>query len=445
MHDLSSLVCVDHRLQTVLRHAFSEVTLLDELMSKCVAIAARMHRSTLTVQMVRQECEAVGCPFVKTVIPVETRWNSKYGMVQSLNTIRAGLESLRDRGVSLGEGRTGPDHLSDEEWEVLKEVELVLHRFDSVSRELSGDKSVTLTKVLPSLFNLIGFCQRDQRRTDCPEAVKELAAALEANLDSQFPECGAREKAIAIGNVLHPYFKGMFLKKYGCFESTLSDLESLVAPPSPAVTPVPEGGANTQGGAGGASLDFFGDDLDPSDALMREMTQGETLAPEKSRFALEVESYLALPRPLSRAECDILLWWKDHEATLPLLSRAARYFLSVPASSASSERLWSAAGNIVTARRYSLDTATTEKLTFCQSNWQNLRAHGWSIDQEMEETAAAEAEAAAANAAAAAAAAGTPIASGSGLARTAATATPAAAGATVDVDSDSDDLNVDYA
>lgn len=385
---LTSLVCVDHRLQTVLRTSFSEITLLDDLMSKCVAIAARMHRSPLTCQLVRDECQQVGAPYVKVVIPVETRWNSKYGMVQSLNTIRQGLESLRDRRVNLAVGSgLGPDHLTEEEWDLLKDIETILFRFDVVSKELSGDKSVTICQVMPHLFNLLGYCQRDQTRPDCPEGIRELSQKLERNLVRQFPDCGAGEQAIAMGNLLHPYFKGTFLKKYGVFDATLVTLETLFAPPSPAGSPPgSHGGTPNQPGA---SLDFFGDDLDPTDALMREMTQGESLAPEKSKFQAEVEAYMSMPRPLTRGECDVLLWWKDHEGLLPILSQAARYFLSVPASSASSERLWSVAGNIVTAKRYSLDPATTERLTFCQSNWQNLKAHGWSIDKEMEEAAAA--------------------------------------------------------
>lgn len=377
-NSLFSFVCVDHRLQTALRNTFSKIELLDALMSKCTAIASRMHRSPLSCQQVKTECENVGCPYIKVITPVDTRWNSKHGMIQSLNTIRPGLESLRDRSVNLG-----CDHLSEDEWELLRDVEKILFRFDAASRELSADKTVTICHVMPHLFDLLGYCQRDARRSDCPPAVKELVQTLEEQLGQQFPDCGAREQPIAIGNLLHPYFKGTFLKKFGAYDSTILDLETFFGPPE---TPGSNASATQNPGA---SPDFFGDELDPTDALMRELTQGETLAPEKTTFQQEVEAFMAMPRPATRRECDVILWWKDHEAMLPLLSKCARAFLSIPASSASSERLWSVAGNIVTAKRYSLDTTTTERLTFCQSNWQNMKSHGWNIDKEMEETAPA--------------------------------------------------------
>ena len=40
-------------------------------------------------------------------------------------------------------------------------------------------------------------------------------------------------------------------------------------------------------------------------------------------------------------------WWKDQRNELPLLSRVARHVLLVPASSASSERVFSTAGSNV--------------------------------------------------------------------------------------------------
>lgn len=99
---------------------------------------------------------------------------------------------------------------------------------------------------------------------------------------------------------------------------------------------------------------------------------------------IEISSYLAMVRP-KRSDVDILKWWKDNEQVLPLLSREARKFLCIPASSTSSERMFSAAGNIVTAKRYNLDPKTTQRLLFCQQNWKALKVRGWSIEAEMAE------------------------------------------------------------
>ena len=69
----------------------------------------------------------------------------------------------------------------------------------------------------------------------------------------------------------------------------------------------------------------------------------------------EVQMYLATPMPLhAKAKgTEILNWWKAHSGNLPGLSKLARKYLAPPASSATSERLFSASGSTVCANRAS--------------------------------------------------------------------------------------------
>ncbi len=64
----------------------------------------------------------------------------------------------------------------------------------------------------------------------------------------------------------------------------------------------------------------------------------------------EVDRCLRLPEiPLqtpSGQDQNILHWWKSHTSEFPNLSKMARQFLSAPISSASAERLFSAAGKM---------------------------------------------------------------------------------------------------
>lgn len=63
----------------------------------------------------------------------------------------------------------------------------------------------------------------------------------------------------------------------------------------------------------------------------------------------EVDKYLQMPAlPHSRNGRDTcpLEWWKMHAPELPHLAKMARQFLSLPASSAGCERLFSAAGRM---------------------------------------------------------------------------------------------------
>ncbi|KAK0147408.1 Zinc finger BED domain-containing protein 1 [Merluccius polli] len=61
----------------------------------------------------------------------------------------------------------------------------------------------------------------------------------------------------------------------------------------------------------------------------------------------ELDNYLITPT--IDGEQDPLAWWRVHNVNFPWLSKLARKYLCIPATSAPSERLFSASGNIVTS------------------------------------------------------------------------------------------------
>lgn len=80
----------------------------------------------------------------------------------------------------------------------------------------------------------------------------------------------------------------------------------------------------------------------------------------------EVTRYLQIStRPAMNQ--DILAWWKD-QSELPKLQALARQILAIPASSAASERSFSAAGCTVSARRSALSSSNVDDILFIHSN-----------------------------------------------------------------------------
>ena len=79
----------------------------------------------------------------------------------------------------------------------------------------------------------------------------------------------------------------------------------------------------------------------------------------------EFETYLLMLNNSS----DVQRFWKEHEWQLPKMADIARQLLSVPATSTSSERVFSSVcGAVFTERRCRLTAANLEKLVFLKYN-----------------------------------------------------------------------------
>ena len=65
---------------------------------------------------------------------------------------------------------------------------------------------------------------------------------------------------------------------------------------------------------------------------------------------------------------DVMNWWKVHAEIYPDLSRMARDYLGIPATSASSERLFSSGSNLITDKRNNLKDDTIQAHE-CLKSW----------------------------------------------------------------------------
>ena len=85
----------------------------------------------------------------------------------------------------------------------------------------------------------------------------------------------------------------------------------------------------------------------------------------------EINSYLALSNPTKEEaeRLDLLTWWKEHESAFPRLSQIAKIVLFFVATSAPSERVFSSAGNKVSAQRSQLAPELVNMMTFVQGNF----------------------------------------------------------------------------
>lgn len=102
--------------------------------------------------------------------------------------------------------------------------------------------------------------------------------------------------------------------------------------------------------------DLFGDDDYGSTG---NETSGNTVDEEMSQYMHD--------RSIPRDECP-LQWWKVNQQRYPTLAKLAKKYLSIPASSAPSERVFSVAGLTVNKLRSSLSAEHVDILVTMHCN-----------------------------------------------------------------------------
>ena len=84
------------------------------------------------------------------------------------------------------------------------------------------------------------------------------------------------------------------------------------------------------------------------------------------RAEAEVTKYRSTP-PLALKE-NPLGWWRKKEEDFPLLAKLAKRYLCIPGTSVPAERVFSTAGDILTAQRSTLKPKHVDQLLFLAKN-----------------------------------------------------------------------------
>ena len=198
---------------------------------------------------------------------------------------------------------------------------------------------------------------------------------MSKELTRRYPENGTKVEAYNFAHLLHPFFRGALLNNFvGTWATTIKDftqqneVEPEVLPVAVALNDAEEEEED----------EFFDAALKYSQNLEARPSQGRregSLTP----LTIELEAYFDLPR-LNTSKVDVLAWWKAQQHSLPLLAECARKYHCIPASSAPSERLFSASGNLVSQKRSSLNPKNVNMLVYLQENMDKVKITKFDFD-----------------------------------------------------------------
>jgi hypothetical protein len=294
-----------------------------------------------------------------------TRWNSTLAMIRS---IIPQINELNDVLVADSDSRFC---FSAENERTLIELVEVLKPVEIVTKQLEAGKTVTISLCYGLIYWLIKIFQgqdksvADMTRLRCPHVinVKESILAQLTNRFTSLASGPAKSNVYAMATMLDPRTKSCTSLPAAISQSFLRTLTAQYNiakqknAPTPSRLSAPAAPSYCQNAFGNVAT-----------------------STSSTRNTDELSQYLVEPLILL-GDCP-LKWWASHESKYPTLRELARKYLSIPASSASSERMWSISGLLVTKHRNRMKSDNICHLMFLKHNLKVMRELGLTYNSE---------------------------------------------------------------
>jgi hypothetical protein len=416
--------CLAHVVQLAIRAAVSRTPPLPAIIVDLKSVVAHFKRSSKAKhELILEEAERNVRP-IGVKAANDTRWNSLFLMIGRLVMLKIPLLAW----ASSTECEAA-EIVRKIPWKILETVHDILSPFDEFTEMLEGEKHPTLSMVLPLLDCLLSSLGESTGSHGQPEMAgcpfpstsdpSAALAALESHeviLDAERPSdanplaepqasrhvgildvpaglrrellgelefrlnavLAARGEAYIVAQALDPRWKcGRFPKDFvgRVLRSHCSacDVEGHPHGNDPIVD-ITDSGAGPSGECGNPRKHRrFLEWVRRANAESSSSTETSSNA-DRKRLELELETERLLSLPREGLHVDPLAWWRKHEKEFPLLSRLARKYLAIPATSASVERLFSTAGYFAGNRRSKLQPAILDDLLVLRS-WLTKEAH----------------------------------------------------------------------
>ncbi|KAM9726418.1 E3 SUMO-protein ligase ZBED1-like isoform 2-T2 [Menidia menidia] len=344
-------ICIAHGLNLLVRKSFDQIPDLCDIRAKAKRIVAYFHSSTTGKERLEGTQIQMGRQSQKLIIDVDTRWNSTYLMLERL------FQQKEPVAAALTTLKTDIIPLTSQDYEIIEESLPVLFPFFQATSELSEEKRVSISKVIP-LMNMLHHAVL----TKMANIKNDVARLLSENLLRRVKEQVTNIESLSVmtmATLLDPRFKTLgFLSQSKAQEAVRrlkAECSTLIA--SNEGVQLQESGDAGEGASRSCELWSL---LDTTVDQKRHSSNATADA------IVEVERYLA-EKNLRRHE-DPLVYWHTQKHVHPHLYCMALKFLCSPASSVPCERVFSKAGEVICRRRNRLKPETVKKVLFLNKN-----------------------------------------------------------------------------
>lgn len=316
------------------------------IVSKVKSIVTWFKQSCIASDELRKAAAAEAATETKLIQSVDTRWNSTYYMLQRFLELRSVINDILFRHPSA------PAMLSGSEMSTVSSVVMVLRPLEAATKEISGDKYCTSSKIIPLVRCMLSKITSAIIEDPTAKEVQKLA------INEINKRMGPIEHvtALAIANILDPRFKRMHFNDAIACSNAVAKIKDLM------------------------KINFYSNEEPESDSDKSDKNE-ETFSlwsdhhklvqrnwkSNKSEEVLSDELSVYLRTPVGRLNENPLEIWRDYKIQFPKLYKIASKYLTIVGTSVPSERLFSQAGLVLTEQRNRLKGKRLSKLLFLHS------------------------------------------------------------------------------
>ncbi|XP_039591329.1 zinc finger BED domain-containing protein 4-like isoform X2 [Polypterus senegalus] len=364
---VASLGCMAHTLQL----AVNEAVLSQRTVSDCIAIGRKIvghfKHSQVATSTPAQLNMRLGITPAHLQQDVSTRWNSTFYMLRSL------LQQKQALAV-YGVDNKLPATLSPLQWTLIENMLTILDPCEQLTRDISR-ATATAADVIPAVQALKRFLTKN---VPTDHGVKTSKSTLLEAVNKRFDHIEA-EPLYVLATILDPRYKDQYfttskqqaremLQEW--LESSLDPCDSLYSPDEPqAQTTKADGKSST------SLLDMYAEILKENDDGTQHAGLSDTVVVEMQTYPSESTLPMSPENPPENYEKTMtpLEYWNSNKYRFPHLAELARKYLSAPCTSIDSERLFSAAANVLDEKRNRLSCDKAEMLLFVKKNLPLIR------------------------------------------------------------------------
>ena len=349
------LPCFAHTLNLIVSNSLQEVPVVQAILLRCKNIVTYFHKSCKASDKLSSVQKRLNIDNHKLIQEMETRWNSSYYMLQKIVEQE---EAIRTTLCLLGRNDIA---ISGEDVETIKNIVEILAPFEAVTREISADKYISGSKIIP--------LSRALQRVTCSSvqpAIQKLVDVLLCKMNRKFLNMEGN-MLLAAPTLLDPRFKKFAFTNFGIAANVSQyvireiaaslKLEDEPPPTEHEVEIIDQDASHDNDDVIRKNLWHFFD---------QQVAQASVKSSVSSELTMQMQQYLRISN-LERKE-DPLEWWKRNCHSYPKICRLAKKYLSIPGTSVPSERIFSKAGQIVSERRNRLKPKNVNMFVFLNNN-----------------------------------------------------------------------------